>query len=194
MKRAIFKSALLVVTTVSLLSFDLPKDWFKAGDKPGSYDMGIEKGAGLDGKNAATIKSVDKKINGFGTLMQECEPGHFLGKRVKMSAYVKSENVKDSVGLWFRVDQANSKQPLSFDNMQNRSIKGTTDWAKYEIILDVPVNASMLAYGALISGTGQIWFNNITFEVVDNTVKTTGYINSEQSKIQIEPMNLNFEK
>jgi hypothetical protein len=88
-----------------------------------------------------------------------------------------------------RVDQVNSQVPLSFDNMQDRAIKGTTGWKKYEIVLDVPENTSMLAYGALLSGTGQIWFANLTFEIVDNAVKL-----HSSNDIQNEPSNLNFEK
>src|ERR1017187_9937896 len=117
--------------------------------------MGIDKGAGQGGKNCATIKSTDKKIDGFGTLMQMCKPDKYLGKRVRMTGYVKSESVTDWAGLWLRVDQANSQVPLAFDNMQDRAIKGTYAWKKYEIVLDVPANASMIAFGALLSGTGQ---------------------------------------
>ena len=62
-----------------------------------------------------------------------------------------------------------------------------TDWKKYEIVLDVYAKATNIAYGALLSGTGQIWFANIKFEIVDNTVKTTDIKNNE-------PTNLNFEK
>jgi hypothetical protein len=178
----------------AFLSFDIPTGWKKAGDKPNSYEMGIDKGMGQDGKNAATIKSIDKEIKGFGTLMQQSKPDKYLGKRIRMSAYVKSENVKEWAGLWLRVDQVSSTRYLSFDNMQDRPIKGTTDWKKYEIVLDVPQNSSLLAYGALLSGTGQIWFDNLTFEVVDNSVKPTSSINGGQPSTVDQPTNLDFEK
>ena len=182
-------SVLLVSLALMLFSFDVPVGWFKAGSQPKSYEMGIDKGAGQDGKNAATIKSTAKKINGFGTLMQECLPDKFLGKRIRMSGYVKSKDVNDKAGLWLRIDQADSKKPLSFDNMLDRPITGTTDWKKYEIILNVPSNASMIAYGALIVGTGQIWFDNLAFEIVDNTVPETRNVMPVN-----EPMNLDFER
>jgi len=194
MTKSILKSVLLVGTTVALLSFDTPTGWFNAGSKPKSYEMGIDKGAGQDGKNAATIKSIDKKIDGFGTLMQQSKPDKYHGKRIKMTGFVKSENVTTWAGLWFRVDQAGSQQPLSFDNMGDRPIKGTTDWTKYEIVLDVPSNASLIAYGALLDGTGQIWFDNITIEIVDDNVPTTGSQNGKKSATQSEPTNLDFEK
>ncbi len=188
MKTKSLKLTLLVGLTVMFLSFDIPSGWFKAGDKPDSYEMGIDKGAGQDGKNAATIKSIDKKIIGFGTLMQDCLPDKYLGKRIRMSGYMKSKDVNDWAGFWLRVDNE-----LSFDNMQDRPIKGTTDWKKYEIVLDVPKEAVNIAFGALLSGTGQIWFDNITFEIVDNSVAIT---NGEYNKYmpQKEPTNLDFEK
>src|ERR1035437_3966376 len=117
MKNILLKNALLIVVLVVLMSFDLPKGWIVAGDSPTKYDMGIDKGAGQGGKNCATIKSTDKKIDGFGTLMQMCKPDKYLGKRVRMTGYVKSESVTDWAGLWLRVDQANSQVPLAFDNM-----------------------------------------------------------------------------
>lgn len=191
------KSVLLIAITVTLFSFDLPTGWFKAGSAPGSYDMGIDKGAGQDGKNAATIKSIDKEIDGFGTLMQNYLPDNYLGKRVRMSGMVKTKDVADWAGLWFRIDQKGSPKSIGFDNMhdgkKDRSIKGTTEWSKYEIVLDVPVRATNMAFGALLAGTGQLWFDNLKFEIVDSTVPTTGEGN-EISVPYKEPINLDFEK
>lgn len=192
MKNTILLSIFILVS-FSLFSFDLPKSWFIAGSEPKKYEMGIDKGAGRDGKNAATIQSKDKKINGFGTLMQDCLPDNYLGKRIRMSGFIKSKDVDDKAGFWLRVDQSHSNDPLSFDNMLNRPIKGTTEWKKYEIVLDVPVNAINIAYGALLVGTGQIWFDEITFEIVDNSIPTTGR-GKENLMPSKEPLNLDFEK
>lgn len=192
MRTGILKCGLMLGTTIALLSFNfqLPEGWFKAGSHPNSYEMVTEKGSGPDGSNAATIKSIDKKIKGFGTLMQSSLPSKYLGKRVRMSGEVKSKDVVEWAGLWFRVDHSTSRRTLAFDNMHDgktdRSIKGTTDWKKYEIVLDVPDSATNISYGALLRGTGQIWFTNLNFEVVDNSVPTTG---KEKNS---EPTNLNF--
>lgn len=193
MKSIFLKQVALLAFAIILFSFDLPSGWFKAGSDPSKYEMGVDKGSGQNGKNAATIQSIDKKIDGFGTLMQNCDPYKFHGKRIRMSGYMKSQDVKEWAGFWLRVDDANSRQPLSFDNMQDRSIKGTTDWKKYEIVLDVPLSASNIAYGALISGTGKIWFDNLSFEIVDATVPTTGMSNGSKKSKPGEPNNLDFE-
>lgn len=195
---------LLIITSVTCIlaasgSFDLPAGWSRAGTLPKSYDMGIDKGAGQDGGNAATIQSIDKSIDGFGTLMQYTSAADFRGMRVKMSGYMKTKDVSDWAGFWLRVDQKGSEKSLAFDNMhdgiENRSITGTTDWKNYEIVLDIPVNADYLAFGALEVGTGQIWFDKIVFEIVDLSVPVTG--NGKESVKFPEPanpFNLNFEE
>jgi hypothetical protein len=52
-------------------------------------------------------------------------------------------------GLWMRVDYYDVV--LAFDNMQNRGVK-TKDWAKYEIVLFVPEEATSISYGTLLDG------------------------------------------
>jgi len=79
------------------------------------------------------------------------------------------------------------------DGKKDRSVKGTTAWTKYEIVLDVPLQATNLAYGALLSGTGQIWFDHLKFEVVDNSVPTTGS-SMESMMPNTVPVNLDFEE
>lgn len=183
--KAGIRITLLISLSVLFFSFDIPKGWYAAGSHPKSYEMGIAKGEGRDGKNCATIRSLDKKIKGFGTLMQSCGPGKYLGKRVRMTGYVKSSQVKNWAGIWFRVDK--EYRSVSFDNMYKRPIKGDMEWKKYEIVLDVPSDATGLAYGVLLDGTGQVWFDDITFEIVDHSVPSTAEVSSE-------PQNLNFEE
>jgi hypothetical protein len=192
-KKRILTGVSLIVVFITLSSFDLPVGWYRAGMTPKNYDMGIDKGAGQNGTNAGTMKSIEQKVEGWGTLMQDCSPEKFLGKKIRMSAFMKTKDLKDKATFWLRVDQANSNTALSFDNMMKRPIKGTTDWTKYEIILDVPSNASNIAFGAMLVGGGQIWFDNFNFEVVgdaapaaDNTKSKPQYNN--------EPTNLDFEK
>ncbi len=124
--------------------------------------------------------------------MQNCSPENYAGKRVRMTGYMKSKDVAESAAFWFRIDANGSKEPSNFDNMNNRPIKGTTDWKKYEIVLDVASDASNLAYGALLSGTGQIWFDNITLEIVDNSVPSTNLYGDKKQSPK-SPVNLNFE-
>ena len=156
----------------------LSDGFFRAGSQPASYLMTVDKGAGKDGNNVITMKSIEDAIKGFGTVMKNFPPEKYLGKRIKMTGYLKTKDVESWAGFWLRVDGEPGKGSLAFDNMKNgktdRSISGTNDWDRYEIVLDVSNRATNIAYGALMGGTGQIWFDKIDFEIVDNNTETTG--------------------
>ena len=85
--------------------------------------------------------------------MQSFKADGFRGKRLRLTGYVKSDSVADWAGLWMRVDSLERTSP-AFDNMGDRKIEGTTDWTKYTIVLDVPEDASAIAFGLLMSGKG----------------------------------------
>jgi hypothetical protein len=168
-------------------SANLPKGWFPAGSHPGDYLMAVDKVVVHSGAGSATIKSIVPEPKGFGTLMQQCAPGDYREKRVRFSSYIKSKDVTGWAGLWFRVDGGKARS-LRFDNMQDRPIKGTKDWTKCENVLDVPKESTNLAYGVLLSGGGQVWFDDVNFEIVDKSVPTTD-VRGGNSK----PSNLKFE-
>lgn len=185
------KIVLLVFVLAGAMAFDEPVGWAKRGSMPESYDMGVEKGAGLNGSDAATIKSKKKKIEGFGTLLQTCSADSFRGKRVRMSGYMRTEHVTSWASFWLRVDKDSAKRvvTVAFDNMNERSLKGTTNWTKCDIVLDIPADATKFTYGAMLNGTGQIWFDDLSFSAVDTSVPTTG----NYRKTTHAPKNLDFE-
>jgi transcriptional regulator with XRE-family HTH domain len=184
--------AILITTGLFFAKSDLKAQkidgWFLAGSNPNSYAIGLDKSVFKTGGSSALLESTDKKIEGFGTLMQTCSADEYLGKRIKMTAYVKSDNVADWAGMWLRVDSKQTKTALSFDNMQDRPIKGNKDWTICEIILDVPEESGTLNFGILLSGTGKVWFDDIRFEIVDKLkTKTT-----KENIMNKKPSNLDF--
>ncbi|MCB9232041.1 MAG: hypothetical protein H6581_10280 [Bacteroidia bacterium] len=166
----------------------LPQGWHKSGNMADQYDMGMDYEVLQSGKGAAFIASKAEKIKGFGTLMQTCSAEKHLGKKIRLSGFMKTDHVKGWAGLWLRVDDKYSEHPLRFDNMQNRPVKGTTDWKKYEIELDVPVYSSNLNFGALLVGTGRIWFDEIKIEILGDMGKIP-----TSEEILDAPFNLQFE-
>ena len=150
--------------------------WFLAGDRPQEYRIGVDTTAPHGGKASGYLRSNGETHGGFGTLMQMTHAGAYPGTRVRMSGWVKTSNVDDWAGLWMRVDgpdAGKTQHSLSFDNMQNRPIKGTSDWTRHEIVLDVPPNAAAIAFGILLQGKGQVWLDDLQFVAVGLDVPTT---------------------
>jgi hypothetical protein len=184
--------ALKIVSLLAACSLALqaaaPNGWFVAGSKPTAYESGVATEVTYNGHQSAYLKAKMPSVEGFGTLMQDFRADHYLGKRVRFSAFVKTEGAQDWAGLWMRVDKE-AKQ-LAFDNMQGRPIKGTTDWKKYDVVLDVPQEATGIFFGVLLSGSGTVWLSEAKFEIVEPNIPTTG----TEAVQKLEPINLDFHK
>lgn len=183
-----FSKLAFIVVGVFCLSLQAaaPKGWILAGSDPADYETGIDAQSIYKGHASAYLKGAKPEPKGFGTLMQQIGAENYLGKRVRFSASVKAENVQGWAGLWLRVDKGST--PVAFDNMQNRPIKGTGDWQNYQVVLDVPPDATGIAFGTLLSGKGNVWLNAVTFEVVGTDVPTTDMGSNRPSA----PVNLGF--
>lgn len=174
-------------TTMSNLT--LPRGWFRAGSHPDQYEIGLDSELKWEEHNSSLIRARESTAEGFGCFMQTCSPDDFLGKRVRLSAMARTEAVEQWAGLWFRVDALDLKQSLQFDNMQNRPLKGSTEWQRYAVVLDVPQQAGRLAYGVLLSGAGSTWIADVRIEEVSDDIPST---NLDMNSNPRSPTNLDF--
>jgi hypothetical protein len=181
-------TALAIILLSAAAYATAPKGWFLAGSKPDAYESGLDPSTLHLDHASAYLKSKSTQAEGFGTLMQEFRADHYLGKRIRFAAFVRSSETKNWAGLWMRVDKG--EKSVAFDNMQDRPIRGTTDWQKYEIVLEVPQDASGIFFGVLLTGSGQVWISDAKIEVVGPDVPTTG--TAQPHAIAYEPVNLDF--
>jgi hypothetical protein len=180
--------ALCLVALPALAWAAMPEGWILAGSDRSSYtadrDTTVKHGA-----SASALLASTKPATGFGTMMQMFDAAGYTGKRMRLSGWVKSETVASWAGLWMRVDGNGSpSKMLAFDNMQSRGIKGTTDWTRYEVVLDVADDAKAVAFGVLLDGEGKVWLSDVKFESVPLSVPTTG----SSTEIKSAPENLDF--
>ncbi len=151
----------------------LIKGWQISGESV-CCDIYLDTATRYSGKASGTIKSklfTNDVKSKTAYLMQTIKADNYRGKRLRMSAYVKSENVERAT-LWMRMDGQDMKV-FGLDAMDNRPIKGTIDWQKYDLILDVPVETQQIVFGVNLKGNGQIWIDDIKFEDVALNVPTT---------------------
>ena len=179
----------------------LPAGWAAAGSRPRDYEMGLDTTEKHGGKAGAFIRLRRYlfRSDGFGALEQIIKADNYRGRRVRLSAYVKTEEVEEYAGVWMRVN--GEGRILGYDNMSNRPITGTTDWQKYEVVLDVPETSTTIAFGILLRGAGRAWADDFRLESVGQEVPTTnrlppGGIEQKAGPVKDyprEPVNLDFE-
>jgi len=171
----------------------LPAGWFKNGNNPQDYLVGLDYLESYTGKVSAYIKAKPGLVSGFAELTQELKADNYRGDRIRLSGYLKVEMVTGWAGIWMRVQDRNGDD-LSMDNMENRPVKGSSDWIKYSVVLDVPVYGEKISFGLLLKGKGQVWVDNLMLERVSNSIPVTDQLNNEEYLEKIIPQNMDFEK
>jgi len=103
--------------------------------------------------------------NGAGILNHSLPVGTMAGKRVRLSGQVRAEvaGQEGSARLWLRVDLPERKVGF-FDNMEARPVT-TSQWQRYEIVGDIPANATALSLGTMLVGKGKAAFDEVVLEV-----------------------------
>lgn len=168
-----------------------PHGWILSGSHPHAYEIGVDPTQAHNGKQSGFLASLtDAPVEGFATLMQMFKSDKFRGQRLRLSGYVKTENVGQWAGMWMRVD-GRDQEVLQFDNMQNRPLTGTLPWTHCQIVLDVPADSTAIAFGVLLGGSGRVWMDSLQFDAVDRSVPVTNL--DAEPELPEEPMNLGFE-
>ncbi|MXM63285.1 hypothetical protein GR925_07445 [Streptomyces sp. HUCO-GS316] len=168
-------------------SADLPKGWHVTGGRPEDYTYGLDSQVHQSGNASAFIRAQPSPRD-FGGLMQTFRADDYTGKRVRLSAVIRTKDVTQQAAIWLRVD-ARGKF-IAFENTatESRKLSGTSGWVRREIVLDVPPEGEDIALGAFLSGSGCLWIDSFAFEIVSNDVPLTG--STEEPLTQ--PQNLDF--
>jgi len=135
-----------------------PTGWYQFGQ--GDYTLKLENANSKEGSYSASISHNGGETN-FKAWAFDI-PSIYEGNKIKLTGYLKTENVSDGyAGLWMRIDPN-----IAFDNMNNRGVTGTNDWAKYEIELDLKADQSKkIVIGAILVGKGKLWVDNLSVSI-----------------------------
>lgn len=167
------------------------KGWLLSGSNPAGYTMKVDTETFHTGTRSGYLGSTESVSDvQFGTMMQVFSAQNWVGKRMKMSCFIKTKDAM-KCGAWVRIDKENGDL-VQFDNMENRSIVGTTDWNYYTIVLDVAEESAAINFGILLVGSGEVWIDGIKFEEVDLSVPTTNLLGIDMD-LPLEPVNLGFD-
>jgi RNA polymerase sigma factor (sigma-70 family) len=98
---------------------------------------------------------------------------HIEGKtnRFRFSCWVKSQDAHQG-GIQIKVSDPDGAT-LAKDNMHDRYVHGTTDWKQVCSVVDVPADANMILVKFFLTGSGEVWMDDMQVDTVGNDVPTT---------------------
>lgn len=149
-----------------------PKNWLAMGGQGYELcDVGVDAQLLKAGQRNLSIAC---SIPQNPVLRQSFEAGPFWGKRVRLSVWIKTENVEplavagNSGGAGLFLGNQGSPTPL----VQFR-VTGTSDWQQRELVVDVGRETPWLLIGLVLNGTGQVWVRDFKFEEVTKDIPVT---------------------
>ena len=146
-----------------------PPGWAFESDHPNDYEHGLDRTYSAGGA-AAYIRSRRANAQGVARLIQSIAEDGYEGRRIRVSASLRSNAIGGSGGILFRVIRAAG---VATGNFRALTLRGTNEWRRHAVVFDVPEDAKDVVVGFGLSGPGAIWADDFSFEVVDPSTPLT---------------------
>jgi len=135
------------------------------------FETGIDPAVFFDASPSRTLRTPPSPSGEGAELTQMFQATKYLGKRIRFSVRLKSKDVTYGASLAIQVQKLGPTwdKPKALDFAHTpveRVIVGTTDWAAYDIAVDIPSNASIIMVSVALAGAGQVWMAEPRFEAI----------------------------
>lgn len=147
------------------------RGWAIYGDQPDDYVVDAGTSTARSGGSGGYIRNKADNPKGYAALAQTIAADAYRGQRLRLSAFAKSDAVAGGAGVMMHIDSAD--KILAITNMQSHPIIGTTNWTRYDIVLDVPSESVGIMFGTWLSGSGSVAFDDFQLEAVGEEVPAT---------------------
>lgn len=181
---------------------ETPTEWGITGSNPEGYTPQANRLIPLSGSACAALIAIpDADTSRFGALFQVASARQFAGKRLEFSGYIATNDAPAGASLWLRAD-ASDRTIVGFENTLPRGIRGTEDWSYQSIVMDIPPEAAVLVYGAVLNARGTLYVDDLQFRIVDERTPVTAKPIPSRGRssagvdlrLSAPPRNLDFEQ
>jgi hypothetical protein len=202
-------SFLILVTLLGGACAAPPSGWLQPEIGSRGVEVTVDRSVFHDGKASLSLRATASEGRAFGICSQWIRADHYRGRRVRLSGYLKTQDVGPTRHSGARLDLMVFGKTNAFggSGMRGRLIQGTTAWTRYERVVDVPEAADVLVIAIVLTGPGQLWADDLKLEKVGQEVPVTAGSDrrpelSEEMKQRVQtrlrtaprrPVNLGFE-
>lgn len=187
---------LLLTNCVSKNKLDLgfeegfPKNWTICGNQT-DFTVALDSNTVKSGKYSIVMEFTGDIVDYRG-FIYKLPVNH--GERITLSGYIKTEDVIEGfAGLWLMTDSDPLWKPFEISFMEQYGVVGTNDWKKHEISLDIPKsNNGFVEIGALLSGKGKMWLDNLSILIDGKEIDKTVLSKSDIQKTKIASSETNI--
>jgi hypothetical protein len=168
-----------LVLLATSAQIDPPPGWDRVGRGLDAYEVSLDPGGGRGGSDCVLVETVREPAErSFAGVQQVVPADPYRGGRLRVSAWVRTEDVTGWAAIYLRINgrkraDGPRREILAIDNMSDRRIRGTSGWRRHDVVLDVPEEATEVAFGAFLNGAGAMRADDFELELVDSRVEVT---------------------
>jgi hypothetical protein len=147
--------------------------WHVWSPNPNDYSMTTDLENTHNGKPTLCFAYIPKGEAPTGSWMwwgQDIRnPDKYRGHTVRMTVWIKSENVSNRVRPNLRPKGSFFKLLAQDKRVGGKNIRGTMDWAKHTILCEIPEDTQCLDTGFAFHGSGRFWVDmeSLKYEIAD---------------------------
>jgi len=149
--------------------------WRMSGGASKEYAVRLDPAALRNGRPTLSLLPIADPGDRYGTWLRVVDAKPYLGRRVRIWGYTRTAGAPKKAELWARVQAADSPVDGVGLGGEFLLLPPESDWAKREIVLDVPESAASIHFGIGVLGTGRIWLDEPTIELVGDDVPLSGH-------------------
>ena len=97
----------------------------------------------------------------------------YRGKRIRFSGWIKTKDVRECAGMEMFAYSADGALLINNSMVTIHLIHGTTDWREYEIVQDIPEDATRIILSAALCCSGEMWTDGFQTAIVGSDVPVT---------------------
>jgi hypothetical protein len=155
---------------------EAPPGWTMEGFNLANFSGGLDAREKHRGRPVFWLRNLVEGESGHATVYQRVLAGNYAGKRVRFSAWLRTENVGWMASIALGTVDKNGFY-LKLNSLENTRgegpLRGTTGWSYRALVLDVPAEAHSLYYGFILRSTGEARFSGLDLETVGADVPVT---------------------
>jgi RNA polymerase sigma factor (sigma-70 family) len=118
---------------------------------------------------AGPANASGKSWTWFGHDIRYPESERYAGHTVRLSGWIKTENVSNHVQPQIRplsgLMQRDSKRLANDSMVQDKSIRGTLNWTPFSLTCDIPKNTGHIETSFIFWGSGKVWIDTNSLEL-----------------------------
>lgn len=156
----------------------VPAGWLAEQSVPHEYRVGVDQRIAHGGKSSLFLLSLVREPTGSVAASQVIDASRYRGKRLRLTSFLRSDRIVQRATLWLRMYVGD--EIVAWDRSP---VSGTTPWREHRLVMDVPRGTTKIEFGLYMVGTGALWADDFSFELVPLSVPLRG---------RLQPKNLSF--